>query len=413
VGARANVIATTSGVLGGWLAIMPPTVVTLALRLREFDSSGLPVVYSVILAAGWAAMIVALIGFGRLGDLVRERTGSRALLARIGAPLMLVTGVVLALAPSPEWLLVAWVVAQAPSAMVITTALAEAGDVVPSRNRGLTSGLIGAAPIVALFLGSAVVTGLSSALPVAFLVSSGIGAALALPLALVRMPPPDVTAPPRAPLPTSPAHAHLLPSRIWVAFLLGSFLLSWATSTANGFLVPYVQNVTDVADDELTRLSTSGVLLAALLATTSGIVGGLLAGGRRRGAWMWSFAALACSVGLIVILTSPTATGVLVTAAVFGAGFGLANGVELGIVLMLRTDPARLGLDLGVFTAVTALPYVLVPALATLLLAGSTASGLVQLFALALVLALASAILVGGIARRLPRTPQRSTAPQA
>lgn len=406
-------IATTSGVLGGWLAIMPPTVVTLALRLREFDPSGLPVLYSTILAAGWAAMIVALIGFGRLGDLVRERTGSRALLARIGAPLMLVTGALLALAPSPGWLLVAWVLAQAPSAMVITTALAEAGEVVPTRNRGLTSGLIGAAPIVALFLGSAIVTGLSGALPVAFLVSSGIGAALALPLAFVQTPAPEVSASPGSPLSSVPGHAPLTPSRIWVAFLIGSFLLSWATSTANGFLVPYVQNVTDVADDAITRLSTSGVLVATLLATISSIVGGILAGGRRRGAWLWSLAALACSVGLLVILTTPTTTGVLVTAAVFGIGFGLANGVELGVVLMLRTDPARLGRDLGLFTAVTTLPYVLVPALGTLLLTGSTISGLVELFTLALALALVSAVLVGSSVRRLPRTSQRSTAPQA
>lgn len=413
MGARSGVIATTSGVLGGWLAIMPPTVVTLALRLREFDPSGLPVLYAAVLAAGWAAMIVALIGFGRLGDLVRDRTGSRALLARIGAPLMLVTGALLAVAPSPGWLLVAWVLAQAPSAMVITTALAEAGEVVPTRNRGLTSGLIGAAPILALFLGSAIVTALSGALPVAFLVSSGIGAALALPLAVMRTPAPEVSTSPGSPVFSVPGHAPLARSRIWVAFLIGSFLLSWATSTANGFLVPYVQNVTDVADDAIARLSTSGVLLATLLATTSSIVGGILAGGRRRGAWMWSLAALACSVGLLVILTTPTTTGVLVTAAVFGAGFGLANGVELGVVLMLRTDPSRLGRDLGLFTAVTTLPYVLVPALATLLLAGSTTAGLVELFTLALALALISAVLVGGIVRRLPRTSQRSTAPQA
>jgi len=408
VRAKASVSITTSGVLGGWLAIMAPAFILIALRMREFDPSGLPVLYSATLAAGWAVMILALIVFGRIGDALRRRTGSRVLLARIGAPLIVVPGVLLALAPSPGWLLIAWVVAQLPSAMVITTALAEAGEVVPPGRRGLASGMIGAASIIALLIGSIIATALSSTLTWAFPAISVLGAVLALPLTM--SPATGVDAPDEhTPALASPA---ALTKAAWPTFVIASLLLSWATSTTNGFVVPYVQNVTDVAESSVAGLSTAAILAATVLATITSIIGGMIAGGRRRGAWMWSIAAAACASGLVVLLIAPTTVGVLIAAAIFGAGFGLANGVELGVVLLLRTDPARLGRDLGLFTAATTAPYVLVPALATLLLSGSVTTGLVQLFSLALAFALVSAVLVGYLVRPLPANRQRSTAPQ-
>lgn len=410
---QASVTITTSGVLGGWLAIMAPAVIIIALRMREFDPSGLPVLYSATLAAGWAMMIVALIVFGRVGDVLRRRTGSRVALARVGAPLIALAGALLALAPSPGWLLMAWVFAQLPSAMVITTALAEAGEVVPVGRRGLASGMIGAASIIALLIGSAIATALSSSPAWAFLVTSLLGTLFALPLAMSPVTAHALTedaAEEQAPAVASPS---ALTKAAWPIFVIASLLLSWAASTTNGFVVPYVQNVADVAQPSITGLSSWAILTASVLATITSIAGGMIAGGRRRGAWMWSIAATACAAGLLVLLIAPTTVGVLIAAALFGAGFGLANGVELGVVLLLRTDPSQLGRDLGLFTAATSGPYVLVPALATLLLSYSVTTGLVQLFTLALALALTGSLLVLSVGRRLPADRQRRTAPQA
>lgn len=111
-----------AGVLGGWLAIMPPTVLTLALRIDEWDGS--PSTYANILAAGWLTMLLALVVSGRVSDRLFIRTGSRSLLVRVGASLIAVSGVLLALAPNAGWLAAAWIFIQIPAAMVITSALA-------------------------------------------------------------------------------------------------------------------------------------------------------------------------------------------------------------------------------------------------------------------------------------------------
>ena len=75
---RSLVAMVAGATLGGWMAIMAPAVVTIALRLREFDPSGLPSFYALTLALGWLTMMAALVTSGFWGDAIRRRTASRA-----------------------------------------------------------------------------------------------------------------------------------------------------------------------------------------------------------------------------------------------------------------------------------------------------------------------------------------------
>ena len=381
------------GVLGGWLAITAPGVVTIALRLREFDPSGLPSTYALTLALGWLTLIVALIASGAIGDAVHRRTSSRAPLARIGVPLMAVGGVLLALAPSPGALAVVWVVVQIPSALVITTALAEGGEVVAPSRRGLTSGLVGAAPIVALLLGSIGVRILSDSLTWAFVIPAMVGALVASPLMSVagRHTTADVideTADAEA---TEPKFA---PPVLWWAFLVGSFLLSWATATTNGFIVTYVQNVVDVVSTDVADISSLAVIIASALAVASSISAGTLAARKGRTIGFWIAAASLCSLALLVLVLVPTPAALVVIGALFGIAFGAANGLELTVVTLVRSQYDRLGRDFGILTAVTTVPFVLVPALATVALRTDAGSGVRLLFAIACVFSALAALVV-------------------
>ena len=367
------------GVLGGWLAIMAPAVVTIALRLQEFDGSGLPSTYALILSLGWLTMMVALIVSGAIGDAVRTRTGSRALLARIGVPLMAVGGVLLAIAPSPGWLMLIWILVQIPSAMVVTTALAESGDEVPRERRGMTSGWVGAAPIIALLVGSIAVRFLADALAWAFIVPAVLGALLALPL--VRRQPAGELGREHTPLVGGLNVPGLL--ALWIAFLIGSFLLSWSTSTTNGFLVTFVQYGMETDADQVADSTTGLIIIATSLAVIASVLAGAWSHGRPRAVRLWVVAAVLCAVALGLLVVAPNSVTLVLAAMLFGTAFGMANGVELAVVLLVRRDPATLGRDLGVFTAVTSAPYVLVPALATVLLDVDARSGAFLLFQLA------------------------------
>ena len=367
------------GVLGGWLAIMAPAVVTIALRLQAFDASGLPSTYASILSVGWLTMIVALVVSGTVGDAVRARTGSRVMLARIGVPLIALGGVLLAVAPSPGWLMLTWVFVQIPSAMVVTTALAESGDEVPRDRRGLTSGWVGASPIIALLVGSIAVRILADALAWAFIVPAVLGALLAAPL--VRREVAGAQGSDHTPVTAGLPMRGLL--ALWIAFLIGSFLLSWSTSTTNGFLVTFVQYGMATDADQVADSTTGLIIIATSLAVIASVLAGAWSRGRPRAMSVWVVAAVLCAVALGVLVLAPSPATLVLAAMLFGTAFGMANGVELAVVLLVRRDPATLGRDLGVFTAVTSAPYVLVPALATVLLDVDARSGAFLLFQLA------------------------------
>lgn len=393
-----SAVRVALAVLGGWLAVMPHAVLTMALRLRELDASGVPGLYSAALAVGWLALMAGLVGFGVLGDALERRGHPRRILLSGALPAIVVTGAMLSLASSPGMLAVAWVLAQMPAAAVVATALAVGGTAAPAQRRGLLSATVGAAPILALLAGGAVARALSAHPSWTFAVVSVVGALLIVPLA--RHSPPLLKKQISVDRRTDRGTRKIAPA--WVAFALASFLLSWATSATNGYVVLFIDRFAGIDADEVAATASTIVILAAVIAVLASLGSALLVHGRRSGAGLWSGAALAVSFALVVLLNDGGMTSVVVGAAIFGAGFGLANGAELGVLLFVRHRPGRLGRDLGVFTAVTTAPYVLVPAIGSVLLEDDASAGLRQLFGASAALAVVGAAIVAGIALRSP-----------
>ena len=379
-------------VLGGWLVVMPASVLTIALRMREFDPTGLPSFYSLTLALGWLTLIVSLLAFGALGDRRRLRSGSRTAVVRVGGLGIAVSGVLVALAPSPAALLAAWVLVQLPVAAVLSNALAQCGEVVPLNRQGIASGAIGAASIIALFAGSILVNITASTLTFAFVIPALLGAVLVAPLAF-GTPGTPVNGSKLSPHEAASSDSYKLLVSAWVLFTVASLLLSWATSTTNGFIVLLVERIALVAAGSVASISASLISIATLCAIIGSLVIGPLARTRRSASLTWVVAAVACGAALAILMTWNTTAGLFLAAIVFGTAFGLANGVELSIVLSLRRGSPSLGRDMGLFTSATTLPYVLVPALAALVLADSVTAGLRLLFWLACLMAFAAAAL--------------------
>ena len=182
-------------------------------------------------------------------------------------------------------------------------------------------------------------------------------------------------------------------TRAWVVFLLADFLLSWATSTGNSYLVVLIDTLggADLAD--VSASATRAVGAATLTAIVFAVLGGMVSRNGRASVRVFAAGTLAVGIGLLITVLSPTAPGLLVAAIVFGAGFGAANGAELALAVQLRGSADVIGGDLGLLNAVTSIPYVLAPAAAALILAGDLASGLRVLYGLAVLMAVIGAVL--------------------
>lgn len=370
---RSITFAAASAILGGWLPIMAPGVVTIALRLGDFESTALDSTYALALAAGWLAMIASLIAAGYASDALVRRGLSRTVLVRVSIPLIALGGALMALAPSAVWLALVWALIQVPAALVITTALAEGGAHLREDPRSLVSGWAGAMPILALLVGAIGVRALSDSLGWAFITPALAGALLCVPLALVS------TSNPAESRTKQPSAAGAI-SGLWLAFLIASFLLAWTTSTVNGFLVVFVQELISGALSDIADISTLAVILASGLAVIASVSASRFARGRVLPIRMWWIAAVVCAAGLAVLVIAPSILTLLAVAAVFGIAFGVANGVELAVVVSVRGNDASLGQDMGILTAATSLPYVLVPAVAVVALADSARAGVLALF---------------------------------
>lgn len=389
-----------AGMCAGWVAVLPSSALGIALRLKSWhsgdDTSSAD--YSVIVLSAWVALIVSLVVAGRISDRLAERVGGQARLLLAGVGGVVVTSALLALAPDAVWTGIAWALLQIPAAIVISTSLGWGGQHVHGSRRNLMSGLTGAAPIVALIVGSLVVRSLESP-SIGFVALGVIAAVLAVPIL--------VTSRRTAPLvrdtdttPTPQVGAYLLTfTAVWIAVLIADFLLSVATAITNTYVVALVDSIISAAD-EVGSVASTAVLLASAIALIASVVSGLLSRNLRRAATSFAVGGLLLAVGVVVVLVWQTSAGLFVSAGLIGAGFGLANGAEMALVLTARLRDGDRGSDLGVLTAITSVPYVLVPLLAIVLASEASASGIRSLYLVAFVAAALAACVSGWIATR-------------
>lgn len=245
-------------------------------------------------------------------------------------------------------------------------------------------GLFGAASIVALLFGSVVITALADKVGVGILVSTLLGAGLAIPLVFIKERP----APPLLQSESSPPENRgQRMMALWIVFLVSSFLLSWTTSTANAFIVALIENLSTIDVADVATKASIAVALASIATVISSILSGIVARSPRLAAIHWITGTLVTAASIFFLAFMRQGAALFIAAIAFGIGFGAANGVEVTLALFLRPSGRAVGKNLSLLTSVTTVPYVLVPAVAAFALTSDTSAGLQYLFTVAVITA--------------------------
>lgn len=141
------------------------------------------------------------------------------------------------------------------------------------------------------------------------------------------------------------------------------------------------------------------MLIATLTAIAGSVVGGLLSQSRSRSAVVFGSATAVVGIAIAIIVIFPNPWGLTIGALFLGMGFGFTNGSEFAFALSVNDSSDVLGRNLGILTATTSVPYVLVPALATFFLQYAPAQGLTTLFTLAALAAFIGAAIALALSR--------------
>ncbi|MTA81756.1 MAG: MFS transporter [Actinobacteria bacterium] len=352
-----RVFVVTLAVLGGWLAILPGSVETLYRHLDELGTQNVTVTYSLTLGVGWPVFMGALVIGGRLGD---RSASSRRTIVISGLAGMALIGGWMFFTTTPVSLIVAWVALQVPVAFVVSSSLALALTHVSQKRRRLVSGLTGTAAVFSIFVGALVLAIFAVPTTVALAGPALVASVLALPLVWLsgKAPAHIANADER---PNAPATR--IPRR-WAALLSSGFLLSCATSITNGYIVVFVSTWMSPSPADPASYVNLVILAATSLSIISGIVVAVLVPSAERARIIYASSAILVAAGIILMALVPEASVVALATAGFGAGFGAANGLELTLVAAMQPSMQRVGLDVGMFTAATTLPYVLIPLVA-------------------------------------------------
>ncbi len=135
--------AYTLAYVGVWMALLTPTSLPLALKIRQVDPEGAVVSLSLVVGAGAFIAVVANPFFGRLSDRTTSRFGMRRPWILGGAVAGTLGLLIIAVAPNVPMVLAGWCVAQLSFNALLAALAALLPDQVPVEQRGRVAGLLG------------------------------------------------------------------------------------------------------------------------------------------------------------------------------------------------------------------------------------------------------------------------------
>lgn len=376
---------------GMWLAIYAPIQVLLPEQVESLHHADKAALFSVVMAAGAIASLIANPIIGAYSDRTTSSRGRRHPWTLAGAVTAAAGLATLAAAPDIPVMVLGWCIAQIGLGGMLATLTSALPDRVPPAQRGTLGGLIGISQMLGTVLGALIVilivTGISAGyLTCGVLVIAG-AAAFAL-----RTPDEPL---PQEFKPAIPIRAAL--RRLWVSprtypdfgwAWLTHFLVNLGNDLGTLYLLYFLSDKAHVknAQDNLLVLMT----MYAVALAVAGVVCGTASdkSGRRR-PYIVGAAALA-SIAALLLVISPTWAFAVPAAPLLGFGFGTywaAAPAVLTSVLPAATDRAK---DLGILNIGYSLPLVVAPIIAGIVL--GLAHSYQALFALAGLASLAAGI---------------------
>jgi MFS family permease len=365
--------------LGLWIAIVPPLLISVPLKVKELDPhpSTQGITLSLVLGIGALFGIIANPIAGRISDRTTWRMGMRRPWLIVGAVVTLLGSAILAFRSTVPLAIVGWSIYQIGVNATMSVLLSLMPDHVPARRRGQVSGLFGLMQALAGIIGVVAVGSLSGVFLPGAIVLPGVIALVLITVAAVvlrdrvllrdQRPRFDL----RAFVGSFWVNPRRHPDFGWA--WINRFLLLTSVSLVLNYQIFYL-----TSQLKLTTAAATGLLPVAIGIQTLGIVvvslllGPLSDRLRRRKVFVIT-STLVVAAGLALIaFAPPSAAGLpffLAAMAFIGVGQGTYLSVDLALVTEVLPDRDKdAAKDLGVFGMATLIPQSFAPAIAPVFL---------------------------------------------
>ncbi|MFJ3695370.1 MFS transporter [Streptomyces sp. NPDC090052] len=377
---------------GSYVAIITPSVVSLALKIQQIDPAGKVGSLSLVLSVGALCAVIANPLFGKLSDRTTSRFGMRRpwmIVGLIGGAAGLA---LVAYATNTGTVLIGWCVAQIFFNALLAPLVAVLPDQIPARQRGVVGGLMGICYPVGLILGTWIAQRLATTAPRAMILAPMAIAAATVLLLCAKLKDRRLDRAHQEPwnavqfLRTFWFNPRKSPDFGWA--ILSILLISTAIMTFVTYEVYYLSDYLHISESRLPGLTFVLTLVINGTSALTALVSGWLADRFHRRKFYMVFAGILAIAGFLILITTRSMAGMFTGAIVlgFGTGFFYSGHYTLpSSVLPSEQDAAK---DMGVVNIAVTLPSSLVPIYAPTLLGTGGGDNYPALFVSGIVLAL-------------------------
>ena len=360
------------------LVFLAPLLVTLALKIDSLVGiQQAPKSLALVTGSGALLSLVGNPFFGRMSDRTTSRLGMRRPWMVIGLLGGSVGILVVAWAPTVAVVLVGWCTAQLFFNALLAALVAVLPDQVPTVQRGMVSGVLGVCLPLASVIGTFVVQVFAGNQLAMFLAPCAIGGFFILLFALTlddrhlaRADRPDWSV--RELLRTFYVNPRRSPDFAWA--FVSRFMIVMAYAFLATYQAYYLLDKIGTAEADVPRQVFLGTVSQSVMIVAASLVGGRLSDRTGRRKVFVLAASVVYGLAMFVIAVASGFNGFLVGMAIAGLGFGLYMAVDLALVADVLPDKENVAKDLGVFNMAGALPFVIAPAIAPVVLAISGGS---------------------------------------
>lgn len=361
------------GVMAGWFGPIQVLLAQQADRIAAAEAGGMSKegLLAVVLFSGAAVSMIANPVWGAFSDRTRSRLGRRVPWVLGGVVLGAASLLLLSVAENAALMVVAWSLVQLALNAAWAGGVAAVPDQVPAERRGLIGGLVAIAGTVGVLLGIKIAE-LTGSIAQGYLVIAVVMLVLSVPYLVGSR---DLALP--ADHVVEPMDWKRLVRSFWVSprehpdfawAFLTRLLVNLGNWIALNYLYYFLTDGLGYGDDDATARLGLLVLIYGVATVATTVVVGHWSDrvGRRKVFVIWSGVLIGAS-SLVLGLWQDW-PGALVAAVVLGAGFGVYQAVDFALITQVLPGAGDRAKDLGVINIASALPQVLAPAIAGLIL---------------------------------------------
>jgi MFS family permease len=363
--------------IGLWAGFFGPIQVLLAQQAEAISPADKKEILSLVLGLGAATSVVCNPVFGAFSDRTTLRIGRRLPWIVGGALGGAAALAVLSVADSVALMVVGWCGVQAGLNAMLAAVTATVPDQVPVAQRGRVGGILAVAQTVGVVVGTGIASAAGS-IAAGYLTTAGLLLVLTIPFAAQSR---DLPLPAAA---REPFDVRRFGASFWISprrhpdfawAWITRFLVNLGNALGLLYLLYFLQDVVGFSsDDAADRVFVLTAIYAITLVLTT-VAFGVWSDrvGRRKVFVIWS--GVVAGSAALVLGIGQSWTAAVVGAAVMGCGFGIYIAVDFALITQVLPGAEGRAKDLGVINIANALPQVLAPALAAVVLGVVEAAG--------------------------------------